>query len=315
MKTVAVCMLTYKRPALMNRALLSLLDQEIDSATSYTIIVIDNDKEGSARGAVRRIAAACPTKVLYAVEPRLGIARARNCALELRKGFDFVAFLDDDEFAPPTWLNSLLSVQANTQADVVCGPVVPVYSSAPQWIIRGGFFSPRIRETGSPVRFVASGNVLIEGKCASTYSFDLRFDATGGEDTHFFERLHMSGAKMVWAAEAMVYENYPAGRMNAEWIVDRARSSANRFTRAYVYLNPGTLAYVVRVMKGAGSMVCGVVMMPFGVLGKHYRIKSLMMIGRGMGTFSALRNRSHHYYSSAPIDDESAAENQPEVRI
>src|SRR5690606_26113921 len=51
-----------------------------------------------------------------------GVANARNAAVSAAKG-ELIAFLDDDEEAPPDWLAALLAAQARHDADVVFGPV------------------------------------------------------------------------------------------------------------------------------------------------------------------------------------------------
>jgi GT2 family glycosyltransferase len=42
---------------------------------------------------------------------------------------DSVAFVDDEEVPDPRWLQELLIVQSRYGANVVCGPVLPVFSS------------------------------------------------------------------------------------------------------------------------------------------------------------------------------------------
>ncbi|RIJ43461.1 glycosyltransferase, partial [Maribellus luteus] len=54
-------------------------------------------------------------------EPEPGVANARNAALAVAKGA-MIAFLDDDEEAPPGWLAALIAAQARLGADAVFGP-------------------------------------------------------------------------------------------------------------------------------------------------------------------------------------------------
>ena len=50
------------------------------------------------------------------------MAHARNSGVAAARA-PLIAFLDDDEEAPPQWLAGLMQVQAETDADVVFGPV------------------------------------------------------------------------------------------------------------------------------------------------------------------------------------------------
>jgi hypothetical protein len=50
--TVAVCVITYRRPVGLARLLEAFAKLEIDDTIAPTIVVVDNDPEGSARPAV-----------------------------------------------------------------------------------------------------------------------------------------------------------------------------------------------------------------------------------------------------------------------
>ena len=61
---------------------------------------------------------------------------ARNAALDNRRNADYVCFIDDDEVPDPRWLDELIRVQAEYDADVVTGPVLSSVSAqnVPAWI-------------------------------------------------------------------------------------------------------------------------------------------------------------------------------------
>ena len=289
-------MLTYKRPDWLSKALLSVLSQEVDADCQFSVVVIDNDPDASAASTVAEISNRFPPRVRYFHEPQKGIARARNRALSEAQEFDFVCSIDDDEFALPGWLRQLVQIQTETGADVVCGPVIPEFENAPEWVRKGGFFAPKTHLNRAAIRWVATNNLIMKGEIARNYRFDTRFDKTSGEDTHFFERVRMDGKRFVWAADAKVVEIVPAGRTTARWIIDRARSTANRVTRTMLYLRPGLRTRIIRAGKAMGGLIVGAVTLPRGLFGFHYAVKSRALMARGLGTFSALFNREHKYY-------------------
>ena len=99
MTTVTVCVATYKRPDGL-RKLLDSLQQQVD-APPFEIVVVDNDREESARRVVE--AAKGDPAIRYLVEPRRGLAQVRNRSVAESQA-TFLAFIDDDEWATPRWL-------------------------------------------------------------------------------------------------------------------------------------------------------------------------------------------------------------------
>lgn len=102
---IAVCIPTYRRPNLLAGALDSIAGQVLvrNPEAQVRVCVVDNDPEASARGLVKSKRQPIRWPLVYAVEPRRGVSQARNRLLELAGEVDFVAFLDDDEVAQPSW--------------------------------------------------------------------------------------------------------------------------------------------------------------------------------------------------------------------
>lgn len=306
--TVQVCVLTYKRPTLLRATLISLIRQAItedslgaDWQLHMRILVIDNDAAMSGKKVTQEIAHAAGIPVDYLSEPARGLSNARNRALERSATMDFMAFIDDDEVAHPDWLMQLLRVASRTNADVITGPVHPAYANSPEWIKRGGFFKPQQRETGSTVPFVATNNVLIRGPLLRIFRFDSRFDATGGEDTDFFMRIARSGHSIVWSQDAVVTEHIPAERTNLRWLMQRARSDANRFTRSCLLVDRGPHTQLRRFGVACAGFLTGVAMLPAGIVGRHYTARGLQLISRSIGTITALRGRAQVYYKATDV--------------
>jgi len=122
---VSVCLCTYKRPEKVAQCLESLQSQTFNQR--FEVIVTDNDFERSGEKAVNKIKTGFQTAripLFYLVEPVQNISLARNRSVRAARG-TYVAFIDDDEYAPPHWLETLHQVLLETDADGVWGPVIP----------------------------------------------------------------------------------------------------------------------------------------------------------------------------------------------
>lgn len=101
-------------------AALSVLKQE--RAPSFELIIVDNDPDGSALKAARRLARRADVRVEVLLERRIGLAEARNAGVRAARG-KFVAFVDDNQIVSPRWLSQMLRVQRETQAEIVFGAI------------------------------------------------------------------------------------------------------------------------------------------------------------------------------------------------
>lgn len=223
MSDVSVCICTYKRPHGLHR-LLGSLAQLDPTSPPREIIVVDNDAAGSAEPVIQR-ARAAGLDVRYEVEPRRGIAHARNRSVAPAQG-EFVAFIDDDEEADPLWLAALHGEVIRRGADGGIGPVIPVFPPhAPRWLADGGFYDRPRPATGTVLRYHScrTGNALVRRRLMAALPgpFDERFGLTGGEDTYFFGGLVTAGAIMIAVDHAIVREHLSANRARARWILWR----------------------------------------------------------------------------------------------
>jgi hypothetical protein len=107
---------------------------------------------------------------------------------------------------------------------------------------------------------------------------------------------------MVWCAEAKVTEWVPKERANLRWILGRAYSDANRFTRSSIRLDASPKVAILRITKGVGGIFVGVTLLAAGIFGSHLSARGLQLLARAAGTFAGLRGRSHAYYGTEGID-------------
>jgi len=293
---VAVCAVTYLRPRGLARLLEGLCTLRFEGAQppELEIVVVDNDPARSAEPVCDEWSHRLPWTLRYRHEERRGVSHARNAAVAAAReaGADMMAFIDDDEVPQPGWLSELLRVQARHGADVVAGPVLPVFEGeVPDWVRRGGFFEAPRLPTGTHKRDPGAGNVLIRMAVLRDMPepFDPRFTLTGGEDTHLFLRLAAAGAVMVWADEAVAHEWTPATRTRARWILQRVYRTANTWSACEREIDPSAGAVAMRVAKGLARIGIGVVTLPAALVrGRGGVVRSLWYVCWGAGNLTGL---------------------------
>jgi succinoglycan biosynthesis protein ExoM len=221
---ISVCICTYKRPHYLGHLLTKLSEQETAGLFTYSIVVVDNDCLRSAEPVVTAFAEAALLDVRYLVEPRQNIPLARNLALRHAQG-DFIAFIDDDEFSPPTWLKQLFAECTERQVDGVLGPVKPYFEAdAPKWVIAGGFYDRQSYPTGLVIdsKKGRTGNVLFRRAILEGEQQPFRPQFRTGEDQEFFGRMITKGYVFTWCNEAIAYEWVPSIRWRRSFLLRRA---------------------------------------------------------------------------------------------
>ena len=226
---VSVVIPVFNAGVFLREAVLSVLGQRpLDghALPVFEVVVVDNDVSPTARDGVMALSAATAVLVTYIHEARPGVAHARNSGIAAARG-PLIAFLDDDEEAPPHWLAGLMRVQAETDADVVFGPV---RGRAPESVGRHRaylerFFSRLGPETSGPIpNYYGCGNSLIRRAAFPNPAqpFDPIRNLIGGEDDLLFGRMQAAGARFAWAAEAWVHEDPVPSRLNLRYALARA---------------------------------------------------------------------------------------------
>ncbi len=217
---------TYRRPEALRRAVASCLTQR-GAGQEWEIVVVDNNPDGSARVVVEDMAAHITVPIRYVWETRPGISHARNAGVAASAG-RYLIFLDDDEEAEPGWLAALLDTARDYGADVVVGVV---RASFPPGCHPGEPYpsSQFTRDlgltTGAPISWLAGiGNVLLRRETCieGPEPFDPRFGLIGGEDALLMWQIERRGRKLVWCAEAIVFETVPENRLEPRFLLRRA---------------------------------------------------------------------------------------------
>lgn len=229
--SVAIC--TYNRAALLVRALESVAKQTLPGNT-LEILIVDNGSSDGTRDVVAKLQLKNPA-IRYVVESKPGIAHARNRALAEARG-DYLAFIDDDAWADPKWLENLVAPIQSVRPTPECvvGPVSLVWDGKrPEWF-PARFESLLCRyDMGAVPRFLEAGGYLLTTNSLfhretllslGGMRTDLghrRKVLIGGEDNDVFNRLVANGSRVYYEPNARVFHPVPKERQTRRFLLRR----------------------------------------------------------------------------------------------
>ncbi|MBG0810504.1 glycosyltransferase family 2 protein [Methylosinus sp. H3A] len=224
-----VCIPTFRRPDMLATTLESIEAQA--TKVAFAVVVVDND-------------AAAPVGLEVAqsffrdgrlsgvatVEPRQGNVHAINAAFRLARerypAAQYFLMIDDDERAEPQWLDEMVACARLQGADIVGGPVTPIFPEEASPAFRDHpVFWPAFGETGPVPIIYGTGNCLLRREVfdgLAAPSLDPSFNFLGGGDTEFFTRCRRAGFTFFWRQEAQIYEQVTPGRLALGWVLRRS---------------------------------------------------------------------------------------------
>lgn len=301
---VSVCIATYRRPDRLRSLLDDLVLQQF---LPGEVVVVDNDAAASAAPVVQaRLAAGAPFPIHYAVQPEKNISITRNRTVTLAHGV-WLAFIDDDERAPPAWLARLCEVVWRCHADGVLGPVEPnLPADAPAWIRRGRFYEWARMATGRvvPPNKLRFGNVMLRSSLllGEPPPFDPAYGLTGGEDGDLLTRLVQRGARIVWCDEAVVHEPVEAARLTLRWLLLRALRGGQDFARHRLNGRYGRLGSFSRLRLFSRALLQSLLAALLALLtwpaGRHRAAHWLIKLAANLGKMSIFLGWHYREYGS-----------------
>lgn len=120
---VSVLMLTYNRENLVSRAIESILNQ---TYSNFEFIIVDNGSTDKS-GQIADEYAQKDSRIRVIHRDKGTISAGRNTALDAAQG-DYIAFIDDDDWAEPDFLEFLLNLAVESDADIaICGAADKVF--------------------------------------------------------------------------------------------------------------------------------------------------------------------------------------------
>lgn len=229
---IDVCMCTYNRQS-VEKTIDSVANQVLPDGLSLRIVIADNSADASAKDQIGRIQGRLGVDLAYVHAPKNNISIARNACLDAATS-EWVAFIDDDEFAEPDWLSNLYETAIRDGHDIVFGLVQSIYGdSAPRWAVDGDLFSTFPVDEGDDLKTGYTGNTLMRmsSDALSGRRFSLSRGQTGGEDTEFFFNAWRDGARLGKCRSAVVYEPVEPHRLSLKWLADRTYRAGVTFAK------------------------------------------------------------------------------------
>lgn len=306
-KNVAIGIITCNRPEGLRTLLLSLAKQEISkknaSAFNWYIIVVDNDLSGLNLCIVQEIQNTTNLKIVFVEEAISGIPFARNRSLITAGSCDAFIFIDDDEIAPPNWLDALLSMYSEYSADVITGPVQAVLpDNAPSWAQKSKIFNKNTNTPrGGLVPIAYTNNTLISKRVIEEIgaTFDPRFQFTGSSDLHYFLRVRNAGFSILWCPEALLKETVPLSRIKYDWILKRGFRSGSGETYSHLFIQPGTKSVIGVLLRAFARLSIGtsqIILAP--LTGWRGFILGSKRISSGLGCLAGLLGKNYDEYKT-----------------
>lgn len=302
MNKIVICIPTFKRPEMLKKLVLSIIECNIDESliSSRSIVIVDNDAGMSAEATVAGIIEneAKGVEINYSGFPAKGLANVRNelMRIGLAQNPQFIVFVDDDEYVVADWLNELVKTIESNNGDMAMGPIdsivgkdIPPYISC--WLQRENYLN------NTRQYFIRTGNLII--RVASLLEknvwFDPRFNKTGGEDSFFGLQMIKKGAKIFWASKAVVCEAVPDDRANIKWLSARYYNGANKFT-FILKLERNRLKMARKIAVSLIYIVAGFfgLILIFFPITKRY--KGLLKLSEGLGGIAGFLSLRYNEY-------------------
>lgn len=236
MTSVSILIPTHNRCAVLERTLSSLQSVRLPPDTTAELIVIANactdDTESVALTAFKDL----PFASRCVVESTPGLSVARNRAIVEAKG-DIYAFLDDDVWVEPFWLEGLLDVFQNHSADIVAGKVLLWWEAVekPKWwtdrlssLLSTVDFGDEVVVLKQPSQFVGANFAFRAELAENIGNFDTTLGRIGsamlaGEETDFLERAFHTGYQGRYAPRAEIRHWVPPERIEPRYLISAAR--------------------------------------------------------------------------------------------
>jgi hypothetical protein len=225
------------RAGLLADALERLTLVSVPPDLTWEAVTVDNGSTDGTSSVIRRFGERLPVRSV--LEPRPGIAHARNAAVRAARG-TYVLWLDDDVLVSPMWLSAYHEAsRAFPAADVFGGPIVPWYegwgTTPPPWLaaarrvvptLVGAYSALDLGPTPRPLapeEYLWNANLMVRASAHRHAPYDTAFgrrpgSRIGGEEVVLLDRLRASGAIARWVPSAWVHHVIPVARQSIAYL-------------------------------------------------------------------------------------------------
>ncbi len=282
---ISVCIATYKREALLEMLLESLIVQELHDNISLEIVVVDNNSEGSAYRVLQKFNNSQKILFKYLIQPEKNISLARNMCVKNATG-KFICFIDDDETASKNWVSSHYNALLKFNADGAFGYTKPIFDvKIPDHFKNRKFYFTFVGVTGGITRFYFTTNTIVRADLIKSEAipFDPGYGLTGGEDVHLFERLAKKGAKFIDCREALTYEFIPEDRGTETYLFKRALRGGQAFVHRRLEQNNKISNKLIILTKALIMSSYSSMLYFLKYYSKYNKLKNLQILGASIG--------------------------------
>lgn len=246
--SVSIVICTYNRPKLLKPTLESVIKLDFDPER-FEIIVVDNGNDVQTKHAYEEIRQRSECRLVYTKEEKTGLSYARNKGITLAKGI-IVAFLDDDEIIPASWLTELMRPY-NNDDHIACvgGKIIPVFpdNQYPSWYSKDiqGFFGgvdhgENIHEVDFSEEYIGGGNmsfkrsVIVDSGMFNVHLGIIGTSSYSGEENELAQRIQNKGFKVLYTPLAITYHMIEQERISKPFLRKRCFQSG----RSEIMYNP-----------------------------------------------------------------------------
>lgn len=229
--TVAVC--THNRHRYLGDCLGSLRQQTL-SSNSFRVLLVDNSTDADASAKFYEEYSLLENEAVCFLSPP-GLSRARNHAARIC-GTRFIAYIDDDVRASPTWLAAVLNAfLADEHVAGVGGPIVPLWErTPPDWLPNRHIAMLTIVGTEGGDRLLPLSQYLFGANMA--FVVEALIEAGGFpeqvgrmgehtliscEETRIQDKIRASGGKIKFVTDASVDHIVHSERVCRNWMRSR----------------------------------------------------------------------------------------------
>ena len=291
---LSVCLLTYRRPEMLENLLTSILAQEWSpSPKQMEIVILDTDPEASARDVVNDLRPLFQCSIIHETSPhRLSIPEGRNRSIALSR-LDPILLVDDDQELPPNALG-LLADRWERQPDTVGGlrlDRVFRFSGDPTWIHRCKVFNPRRAGDDEPIpgSHLGTGGILVRRRVFEHFRqpFDPYWGSMGGEDNAFFAAAEDKGETFRNCRSIHIIEHVPQARTTIAFVL------CTSYRKGLIYAllitrGKGTLRIALFYIKAIFALIASILLVLISIpLGRVRLFNQLCLAFRQFGKLSA----------------------------
>jgi succinoglycan biosynthesis protein ExoM len=217
-----------------------------------------------------------------------------------------IAFLDDDEEAPPGWLAALLKVHREHGADVTFGAIkgrVPRDAGWASPYLERLFSREGPARSGPVTQHWGCGNSLLTRATtlAGPAPFDPAMDQSGGEDDRLFNSLAAAGRRFAWAAEAWVWEHPAPHRATMDYALKRAFAYGQGPSQAARHRGDALGLARWMLIGAAQAAAFGAAAGVLSVLRRPERAGMLDRAARGLGKVLWMPRFEPRFYGAAEV--------------